>query len=200
MEHRRKNNVNFGNVFLCHFKHGATVHFSTLLEATTASSWAKDKSEIRLHLYYANPWIAGQSSPAQCQAPLRNNYRCMHLANIFNYFSTQIFSIEIFSGIFLSADHLTRFQLLGLRLECGLKYGWWNFVRTQETKVKGNKLKINLCFMNIKTSLRRKILFQHLSYSWLFEDHVYDYGTESVHTRSQAEECEQNNFLHINSI
>ena len=61
--------------------------------------------------------------------------------------------MEIFSGIFLSADHLTRFQLLGLRLECGLKYGWWNFVRTQETKVKGNKLKINLCFMNIKTSL-----------------------------------------------
>ena len=54
--------------------------------------------------------------------------------------------------------------------------------------------------MNIKTSLRRKMLFQDLSYSWLFEDHVYDYGTESVHTRSQAEECEQNNFLHINSI
>ena len=88
--------------------------------------WAKDKSEIRLHLYYANPWIAGQSSPAQCQAPLRNNYRCMHLANIFNYFSTQIFSIEIFFGHIFVRWSLDKVSAVGI------KTGMWTEVRVMK--------------------------------------------------------------------
>ena len=55
--------------------------------------------------------------------------------------------------------------------------------------------------MNVNTLFKHWHLntFHYLFNSWWYEGHVYEYGTESVHTRSQAEECEQNNFLHINS-